>query len=185
MTALSALLPTTLKPLWASLDPLPACMLFGWQNMAFLNSLYDNVCMAWTWYIGTDFLYYLLSPIPLLLLRRDRHAGFVLLAGLATISGLLNARVMQRQGFPPTPMFWRQPGIFSPDFIRDHVAHYIKPWYRVGPYAVGMALGAVLADHSTASPKVSNSQTGLTGVAYLMTFCEWGKGVSGWVHWGF
>jgi hypothetical protein len=33
------------------------------------------------------------------------------------LSSLLNGITMLRYNFPPTQMLWRQPAIFSPDFI--------------------------------------------------------------------
>ena len=54
-------------------------------------------------------------------------------------------------------LLWRQPAIFNPDFIQHHLIIYIKPWYRIGPYIVGLLLGYHLAGFHAAAQKKTRS----------------------------
>jgi len=107
----------------------------------FINSLMDNRCMPWTWYIGTEFIFYLLSPIFLLSLRFRPNIGWALAIATISASCCLNTLCMIAYNFPPTQFLWRQPEIFNPDFVQHHMIIYIKPQYRIGPYIIGILLG--------------------------------------------
>jgi len=104
--------------MWPPTDPAVQCPKHWLENVLFINSLTDNRCMPWTWYIGTEFLFYLLSPIFLLTLRRNPTVGLTLSVLVTVASSLLNTWTMIDYNFPPTQMLWRQPPIFSPDFIK-------------------------------------------------------------------
>uniref|UniRef100_A0A915DY07 Acyltransferase 3 domain-containing protein n=1 Tax=Ditylenchus dipsaci TaxID=166011 RepID=A0A915DY07_9BILA len=123
---------THYHPMWPPTDPAIQCPKHWWENVLFINSLTDNRCMPWTWYIGTEFIFYLLSPIFLLTLRQNPAWGLAVSLGTIALSSILN--------------LWKQPAIFSPDFILHHLVIYIKPQYRIGPYIVGLLLGYYLAN---------------------------------------
>ncbi|KAL7073057.1 hypothetical protein ACQ4LE_008160 [Meloidogyne hapla] len=154
---------THYHPMWPPTDPAVQCPKHWIENVLFINSLTDNRCMPWTWYIGTEFLFYLISPIFLLSLLQCPKAGILLCIAISGLSSLLNVVTMIRYNFPPTQMLWKQPNNFSPDFILHHLVIYIKPWYRIGPYLVGIVLGYILAQHSLSSHKRSPTST---------TFCS-------------
>uniref|UniRef100_A0A0N5AHJ5 Acyl_transf_3 domain-containing protein n=1 Tax=Syphacia muris TaxID=451379 RepID=A0A0N5AHJ5_9BILA len=132
-------------PMWPPTDPAVQCPKYWWQNILFVNSILDNRCMPWTWYIGTEFIFYLLSPIFLLTLRSSANAGILLSTAVIAASSMLNVIGMVAYNFPPTQMLWKQPKIFSADFIQHHLVMYIKPQYRIGSYIVGLLLGYYLA----------------------------------------
>ncbi|KAI1727860.1 acyltransferase family domain-containing protein [Ditylenchus destructor] len=148
---------THYHPMWPPTDPAVQCPKHWWENVLFINSLTDNRCMPWTWYIGTEFIYYLVSPIFLLTLRRNPAVGLGVSAGVIGISAILNIITMANYNFPPTQMLWKQPAIFSPDFILHHLKIYIKPQYRIGPYVVGILLGYYLAGFQTQTQKKQRS----------------------------
>uniref|UniRef100_A0AAF5Q6L7 Acyltransferase n=2 Tax=Wuchereria bancrofti TaxID=6293 RepID=A0AAF5Q6L7_WUCBA len=131
-------------PMWPPTDPAVQCPKHWWENVLFVNSLFENRCMPWTWYIGTEFIYYLLSPIFLLLLHKVPRVGLAVSVITIMSSSFLNIFGMIHWNFPPTQLLWRQPEIFSADFIKHHVLMYIKPQYRIGPYIVGLLLGYYL-----------------------------------------
>uniref|UniRef100_A0A1I7XPC4 DDE_3 domain-containing protein n=1 Tax=Heterorhabditis bacteriophora TaxID=37862 RepID=A0A1I7XPC4_HETBA len=96
-------------------------------------------------YIGTEFIFYLISPVFLLALRHSPQFGFALsLVTILASAGLNTVKIIQRN-FPPTQFLWRQPEMFNPNFIQHHIELYIKPQYRIGPYIVGILLGYYLA----------------------------------------
>uniref|UniRef100_A0A914RAY3 Acyltransferase 3 domain-containing protein n=1 Tax=Parascaris equorum TaxID=6256 RepID=A0A914RAY3_PAREQ len=144
-------------PMWPPTDPAVQCPKYWWQNVLFVNSLFSNRCMPWTWYIGTEFIFYLLSPIFLLTLRNTPKIGFALAIITITSSAALNAAGMIAWNFPPTQLLWKQPDIFSADFIQHHIVMYIKPWYRIGPYIIGLLLGYYIAGVQRLAQKVQRS----------------------------
>ncbi|TMS34744.1 hypothetical protein L596_002274 [Steinernema carpocapsae] len=136
---------THYHPMWPPTDPAVQCPVHWWENVFFINSLTENRCMPWTWYIGTEFIFFVLSPIFLISLRRRPVVGLALSVVTIVLSGGLNAAGMLYYNFPPTQFLWKQPAIFNPDFIAHHLLMYIKPQYRIGPYIVGLLLGFYLA----------------------------------------
>uniref|UniRef100_A0A183BMS4 Acyl_transf_3 domain-containing protein n=1 Tax=Globodera pallida TaxID=36090 RepID=A0A183BMS4_GLOPA len=148
---------THYHPMWPPTDPAVQCPKHWLENVLFINSLTDNRCLPWTWYIGTEFIFYLLSPVFLLALRQSPVYGLSLVGAVSAASALANLITMLQYNFPPTQMLWKQPPIFSPDFIKHHLVIYIKPWYRIGPYLVGLVLGFVLAVQSV-SPQRKRSE---------------------------
>uniref|UniRef100_F1KU81 Nose resistant to fluoxetine protein 6 n=1 Tax=Ascaris suum TaxID=6253 RepID=F1KU81_ASCSU len=130
---------------WPASDPGIQCAKYWWQNLLFVNALLVDSCMPWTWYIGTEFIFYLLSPIFLLSLNHSAAFGFVLTISTVVLSALLTGAGIFIGNYPPTQFFWRQPTTFNRDFVEHHIVMYIKPWYRIGPYAIGLLLGYCLA----------------------------------------
>ncbi|KAF1765663.1 hypothetical protein GCK72_005616 [Caenorhabditis remanei] len=148
---------THFHPMWPPTDPAIQCPKYWWQNVLFVNSIMDNQCMPWTWYIGTEFIYYLLSPIFLLSLRKAPKVGFILCFVVIMLSAGLNVESIVRNNFPPTQFLWKQPEIFNPNFIQHHLELYIKPQYRIGPYLIGILLGYQLARYQRIPVKPQQS----------------------------
>ncbi|KAI6213891.1 Acyltransferase 3 domain-containing protein [Aphelenchoides besseyi] len=148
---------THFHPMWPPTDPAVQCPKHWMENVFFINSLTDNRCLSWTWYIGTEFIFYLLAPIFLLTLRRNPTIGLLLSTAVILISSVLNVITMVNYNFPPTQLLWKQPAIFNPDYILHHLVIYIKPWYRIGPYIIGLLLGYHLAGFQSQTQKKARS----------------------------
>ncbi|KHN83367.1 Nose resistant to fluoxetine protein 6 [Toxocara canis] len=133
-------------PMWEPSDPAVQCRLHGWQNVLFVNSLFGNQCMGWTWYISTEFLFYLISPIFLISLNKSLWLGCALSLTTIIFSSLLMSLLIIQHDYPPSPIPYNQPSIFKGVFMQHIDAYYIKPQYRIGPYIVGIILGYMLAD---------------------------------------
>uniref|UniRef100_A0A0M3I004 Acyl_transf_3 domain-containing protein n=1 Tax=Ascaris lumbricoides TaxID=6252 RepID=A0A0M3I004_ASCLU len=134
---------------WPPVDPAIQCPKYWWHNILFINSIYSNR------YIGTEFIFYFVSPVFLLTLRNSLRGGLLLAFATIFTSSLLNAIAMVIWNFPPTQFFWKQPQIFSADFVQHHIMMYIKPWYRIGPYVIGILLGYHLASIQSSNVKMS------------------------------
>ncbi|VDK69671.1 unnamed protein product [Litomosoides sigmodontis] len=162
-------------PMWPPTDPAVQCPKHWWENVLFVNSLFENRCMPWTWYIGTEFIYYLLSPIFLLLLHKVPRIGFAVSMVTILSSSFLNMFGMMHWNFPPTQLLWKQPEIFSADFIRHHVLMYIKPQYRIGPYIVGLLLGYYLVIAQKFAKQACQRSVGLQalGWTFASIACFW------------
>ncbi|VDN55153.1 unnamed protein product [Dracunculus medinensis] len=65
------------QPIWFPNDQSFQCSGQWWKNILFINSLTDNICMPWTWYIGTDFIFYLVTPIYFLCFHQSFSIGIV------------------------------------------------------------------------------------------------------------
>ena len=144
-------------PMWPPTDPAVQCPKHWWENILFVNSLLDNRCMPWTWYIGTEFIFYVFSPIFLLSLRRNPTLGVIISGVVISLSALANVVGMWYYNFPPTQFLWKQPEMFNPDYIKHHLLIYIKPQYRIGPYIVGILLGYYLAGFQAQNQKKPRS----------------------------
>ncbi|VDK73733.1 unnamed protein product [Litomosoides sigmodontis] len=135
------------RPMWKVEDLYDACVHSWWKTLFFINSVTDNDCLPWTWYVGTDFIFYLISPIYLLSLDKSRKLGLVVSVATIATSSVLNAIAMEQFKYPPTQFIWITPSIFNPDFMEHHRTVYIKPQYRIGSHIVGILLGYYLANN--------------------------------------
>uniref|UniRef100_A0A0K0EH57 Acyl_transf_3 domain-containing protein n=1 Tax=Strongyloides stercoralis TaxID=6248 RepID=A0A0K0EH57_STRER len=131
--------------MWPPTDPAVQCPIHWWKNMFFVNSLFDNRCLPWTWYIGTEFIFYLLCPIFLITLRQMPKIGMFISVATMLASCIGNMIGMVYYNFPPTQFLWNQPAMFNDDYIAHHLIIYNKPWYRISPYIAGLLLGYYLA----------------------------------------
>lgn len=68
-------------------------------------------------YIGTDFIFYLLSPIYLLSFDKSCKLGLILSVATIVTSAVLNIIAMEQFKYPPTQFIWITPNIFNPDFM--------------------------------------------------------------------
>ncbi|XP_046549693.1 nose resistant to fluoxetine protein 6-like [Haliotis rubra] len=111
------------------------CKDHWWANVFFFSNFYkaDEMCMTWTYYLVNDFQFYLISPFILIPLVRLPPLGFTLL-GLLVVTqvvsvGILNNKINGN-------MLRMDHGYFSDV--------YVKPYCRVGVFAIGMMLGYIL-----------------------------------------
>jgi peptidoglycan/LPS O-acetylase OafA/YrhL len=120
-----------MEPLWPYIDPSLQCRTSWWQNLLFINSILPNRCMPWMWYIGTDFIYYVLSPIFLILLDRSTLIGSVVSISVIVLSVAIRAVLMIAHSYPPTQMIWFQDTTkYTADIIDFHTNFYVKPYTR-------------------------------------------------------
>uniref|UniRef100_A0A0N5AKH1 Acyl_transf_3 domain-containing protein n=1 Tax=Syphacia muris TaxID=451379 RepID=A0A0N5AKH1_9BILA len=131
--------------MWPPSDPAIQCHEQGWQNILFLNSIFSNDCMGWTWYIGTEFIFYLLAPIFLLALKSSASFGLSFSLLVIGISNSLNVCVLIRNNYPAIPLNFRESNVFNGTFFEQLNSYYMKPQYRLSPYIVGLLLGYNLA----------------------------------------
>ncbi|VDK42191.1 unnamed protein product [Anisakis simplex] len=133
-------------PMWEPTDPSVQCRLHGWKNVLFLNSVLGNECMGWTWYISTEFIFYLISPIFLIAFTKSVWFGLALSSLTIISSTLLQSLFFLNNDYPSSPIPYNQPSIFKGSFMKHVDEYYIKPQYRIGAYVVGIVLGYILAN---------------------------------------
>ncbi|XP_029182927.2 nose resistant to fluoxetine protein 6-like [Acropora millepora] len=132
------------------------CVDKWWTNLLYINNLYPNSlikeCLGWSWYLANDMQFYVISPLLLFLVFRFRWKGVLVgvgglllisLAVTAIIIGVYNPDVLEAEGLELG--FKEDPnrGSYS-DLV------YIKPYCRISPYLVGLALGYLIHIEKTA-----------------------------------
>ncbi|KAK7485821.1 hypothetical protein BaRGS_00022921 [Batillaria attramentaria] len=125
-------------PRWTGTNTgIARCKDHWWANALLFSNFYkaDEMCMPWTYYLVNDFQFYLLSPLvlyPLLYLPRLGLSLLVSLVATQIVSSSLLTNEIQAHG-----------SMLSMD-SRFFSEVYVKPYCRVGAYAVGMGLGYFL-----------------------------------------
>ncbi|XP_046402917.1 nose resistant to fluoxetine protein 6-like [Ischnura elegans] len=112
------------------------CPKYWWRNILYINTFYpvDQMCMVWSWYLADDTQFYTLGVI--LLLLSTRHFRTALASGLLIlVSSWFTTGII-------TYIAKHSPSIEDPFSLFDEL--YDKPWTRLGPYMVGMAVGYLL-----------------------------------------
>uniref|UniRef100_A0A0N5AR27 Acyl_transf_3 domain-containing protein n=1 Tax=Syphacia muris TaxID=451379 RepID=A0A0N5AR27_9BILA len=116
-----------------------------WKNLLFLNGILESACMSWTWFIGTTFVYSLISPLYLYTYSRSLAYGLVLSLLTVLFSMLLNAWTMTAYNFPPLFIpFDAPPKYYVDDLALQNAIIYIRPEFRVGPFIVGIVFGVLM-----------------------------------------
>ena len=92
-------------------------------------------------YIGTEFIFYLFSPLFLVLfLRHPKTAHFVCCVAIG-IGCALRALLMHFHSYPPAQMSFFQASQYTAAINDYHENFYTKPYTRFGPYLIGLMLG--------------------------------------------
>lgn len=137
-------------PLWYGSQKETPCHDYWWTNLLYINNFHPNSllkeCLGWSWYLANDMQFYVISPILIYIIYRFQFRGLLtgvgtlLLASLvvtAVIIGVYNTDVLEsgeiQQGFKQK----QGRGSYS-DLV------YIKPYCRIAPYLVGIALGYLI-----------------------------------------
>ena len=128
-------------PLWWMADGINNdCKEHWWNNLIYLNNFLPDYkwsgCMGWSWYLANDMQFFVISPPFLYLYHKvSRLIGWVVVAALIIIH-ILSAALISRH-------FHLNVVILSPNpYYMEY--YYVKPYCRVGAYAVGIAVGMIL-----------------------------------------
>ena len=164
------------EPLWPLIDPGVQCVPHHWwHNLLFLNSIWPNLCMPWTWYIGADWLYYAASPLLLLLLDRHARLGTAAAVGLIVGSVAMTGVVMVRDSHPPTHMIWTQDwSKYAGDVLDFHAHFYTQPHLRAAPYVIGLLLGRRLAATNSKLQDDQSSSSSNMAIFAGLVWCVYG-----------
>ena len=122
------------------------CRSYWWTNLLYINNFHPNEltdqCMGWAWYLANDMQFYVISPLLLIPLYHWLPIG-VFSVGLVLLSSLgVTGFVAGYYGYPANIFVAAQelvPGIPS-----ENSQIYVKPYCRIAPYLVGIALGYLL-----------------------------------------
>ncbi|GLV44148.1 uncharacterized protein CBL_12556 [Carabus blaptoides fortunei] len=112
------------------------CPNYWWRNVLYINTLFpvEQMCMLWSWYLSDDTQFYIVGAIILILANSYFKTASVLLVLLLVSSWSTTGYI----AFVNSHM----PSSDDPLALFDKI--YDKPWTRLGPYLVGMAIGWLL-----------------------------------------
>ncbi|XP_022242069.1 O-acyltransferase like protein-like [Limulus polyphemus] len=120
------------------------CKKNWWLNALYLQNFIntDNMCLSHSWYTAVDFQFYLVSPLIIYPLYRDLRWGALIWLFFFIATSVLTGMITATQDLPPVPLLTKA----IPETVFNSYSSmvYIKPYCRMGPYLVGMALGYIL-----------------------------------------
>ena len=147
------------------------CAKYWWTNLLYINNLYPqqflSQCMGWSWYLANDMQFFVISPLIIVPLYLWFTGGLIVSGVLLVVSFAVTAfitgyyQLTASQFFPLAHGDYLPPGIV-PDYSSQI---YSKPYCRIGPYIVGLVLGAIFYHNKKPSfPPIVN---------YLVYFSMW------------
>ncbi|PVD35912.1 hypothetical protein C0Q70_02881 [Pomacea canaliculata] len=125
-------------PRWTyEITSVRTCKDHWWANALFFSNFYkaDTMCMPHTYYLVNDFQFGLLSPLFLIPLLCRPLLGFLLLGGLVLLQ-IVTTLILDQGINGNTLMMGTDYTYFS--------QVYVKPYCRIGVYAIGLGLGYLL-----------------------------------------
>ncbi|GBM82281.1 Nose resistant to fluoxetine protein 6 [Araneus ventricosus] len=138
-------------PLWPDYDVIQACKDNWWWNVLYINnfqSMASEQCMGWSWYLANDMQFYVISPLFLITLWRWPKTGYSLLGLFFCITVVSNFVLTYEYdlivGFGNILELAKDLPNFMPRMQDFFDKIYAKPYTRIGPYLVGIALAYCL-----------------------------------------
>ncbi|KAL1131857.1 hypothetical protein AAG570_011468 [Ranatra chinensis] len=112
------------------------CPKYWWRNLLYINTLFPvkDMCMLWSWYLADDTQFYILGAVLLIMAVKHFWTSFGLLITFLISSWATTAYIAYTNMHIPNED--------DPLALFDKI--YDKPWTRLGPYLVGMAVGWIL-----------------------------------------
>ena len=122
------------------------CDTSWWTELLYIQNFYpwnsDDVCMGWTWYLGNDFIFFLVSPAFLMVFtnggmaasprtrRRNAVLGSAVLGTAIVACTLSNVYLVYKHNLGVN--------IFDAHYARYTYWAYSKPYTRFPAWAIGM-----------------------------------------------
>ena len=147
-------------PLWRpGVDKwVDSCDNFGWiPPILYLNNIYSIVdaqigCMGWTWYLANDMQFFLISPIFIIPAFAFKFPFALIPLFVAIILFLIPPMVITAVYSLHSNLYFPlnhlTDGLFevasNMTYVDPNVYYYVKPYCRINPYLVGMALGYII-----------------------------------------
>ena len=130
-------------------QPYNTCAKYWWTNLLYINNLYPSdvpapeSCMGWSWYLANDMQFYVVSPLMIVLLYHSLPLG-LLSVGVFLLSCLTaTGAIAGYYGYSASMYAGDQPSDPS-----QSLELYGRPYSRIAPYLVGIAVGYVFfKDH--------------------------------------
>ncbi|GFT45485.1 nose resistant to fluoxetine protein 6 [Nephila pilipes] len=136
-------------PLWNLKDD-PKCIANWWWNALYINNFQSaaDQCMGWAWYLANDMQFYVISPLFLITLWWVPKIGFSLLAFafIANFSSIFALTYVYNliPGFGNIAEQVQNLTVFLDRWTNKFNKVYVRPYTRIGPYLVGIALAYII-----------------------------------------
>ncbi|XP_024083570.1 nose resistant to fluoxetine protein 6 isoform X2 [Cimex lectularius] len=112
------------------------CPKYWWRNLLYINTLFpvQEMCMLWSWYLADDTQFYIVGALLLIIAVKHFRVALGLMVTLLASSWFTTAIIAYFNNHVPNQD--------DPFALFDKI--YDKPWTRLGPYLIGMAVGWIL-----------------------------------------
>ncbi|CAH0392931.1 unnamed protein product [Bemisia tabaci] len=124
-----------------------SCRNYWWANVLYINDYYNGggACLGYTWYLGADMKFYLVAPLFLFALLKDRRCGIILIIFTCLASCAYIFSMTYIHDYPWTLTI-------NVDYRDAEKGHYQNDIYlpahaRLSPYMIGLLLGYLLNRH--------------------------------------
>lgn len=120
------------------------CRKQWWTNALYIHNFYNtnSMCLSHSWYLATDFQMFLVAPLILLPLYWNCKAGFGSMGIFLLITTVVTGVITAQNHYPAIPYINE---VVPLDVVNAYYKDvYIKPYCRMGPFIVGIALGYFL-----------------------------------------
>ncbi|KAL4219628.1 hypothetical protein ACF0H5_022200 [Mactra antiquata] len=127
-------------PLWPQQGvDIDECKDTWWRNLLYVNNMFEpeKMCMPWSWYLANDMQFFIVSPLMLIPLYYSPLLGTISCLGFVLIN-FISTGVISKQNELGSNMILGDNNNAAFDLT------YVKPWCRIGPYAVGIYVGYLL-----------------------------------------
>ncbi len=127
-------------PMWYDGDIINNdCKNYWWTNLLFLNNFIPdgdgNGCMGWSWYLANDMQFFLITPVILYIYHKiHKLIGWAILLGLVFTNLMCSGLISSHYNYSVVP-------------DEAGLKIYVKPYCRVGAYAVGAMFGLIFYTH--------------------------------------
>ncbi|XP_075243252.1 O-acyltransferase like protein-like [Convolutriloba macropyga] len=124
-----------------------ACRKNWWTNFVFLSNFPNTwvPCDGWTWYISNDFQYFVLAIIPFVIFMKSKLLSALFVCFCILASMIANFAFAWANHIGPSVVigFQNQDNVpnYQSSFKITFGDYYVSPFYRFGPYGIGMLLG--------------------------------------------
>ncbi|XP_014679183.1 PREDICTED: nose resistant to fluoxetine protein 6-like [Priapulus caudatus] len=98
-------------------------------------------CLGWTWFIACMMQFYFVSPVFILMLRKNWKIGVAFVVACIAASMVTTGVLTVNYGLPST--YLGPASVNTTDTGIDHI--YTKPYTRISPFLVGVLLGYYFA----------------------------------------
>ena len=114
------------------------CQQYWWTNILYINNIVPVLsCLGHTWYMALDMQFFIVSPLFVVLLYKNRRIGLgviaVVMIASVTIVGVITAVNKHNANL-----------FADPDFVSNIKYLYCKPYFRINAYLIGIVLGYIL-----------------------------------------
>lgn len=129
------------------------CSSSFWKDILFIGNFSQDMCIVWGWYIQIDMQLFILSILLLYIYCEHSRKIFYFLLMALSIAGIsyVFARCLT-QGYH---VIGNLDGDGGPNDANSYLDVYNKPWSRVAPYFLGLAVGVYYFNYN--ERKVSKS----------------------------